>query len=284
MALGTLVEEVLGFHLEKGHSAADWSVRPLREELLRYAALDVEVLIELRDALAAELADQGKTEWARQEFAAELTAKPTAARADPWRRTSGIHRVQSRRGLAVVRELWTTRDRIAQLADLSPRRVLPDTAIVDAARSYPANHAQLIRISGFAGRQARRHEKDWLAAVARARASADSELPETTGGAAPNGPPPAHRWAERDPVAAARLAAARAVVTALAEESRLPVENLLSPDALRRLSWDPPQPTDEESVALALAGYGARPWQVELTAGPITSALQDASADRADTL
>jgi hypothetical protein len=54
VALGTLVEEVIGFHLEKGHSAADWPVRPLGEEVLRYAALDVEVLIELRDALAAE--------------------------------------------------------------------------------------------------------------------------------------------------------------------------------------------------------------------------------------
>ena len=284
VALGTLVEEVLGFHLEKGHSAADWSIRPLREELLRYAALDVEVLIELRDALAAELTDQGKTEWARQEFAAVLSAKPTAARADPWRRTSGIHRVQSRRGLGVVRELWAARDRIAQAADLSPRRVLPDSAIVEAARSLPANHQQLARISGFLGRQARRHEKDWLAAITKARASADSDLPDAAGGPVPSGPPPAHRWAERDPAAAARLAAARATVTAIAEANKLPVENLLAPDALRRLSWDPPQPTDEESVALALAGYGARPWQVELTAGPITSALQDASADRADTL
>jgi len=278
VALGTLVEEVLGFHLEKGHSAADWSTRPLREELLRYAALDVEVLTDLRDALAAELAEQGKTEWARQEFEAVLAARPAAARPDPWRRTSGIHRVQSRRGLAVVRELWNTRDKIAQVVDLSPRRVLPDTAIVDAARSYPANHAQLIRISGFAGRQARRHEKDWLAAVARARASADHELPETTGGTTPNGPPPAHRWAERDPAAAERLAAARAVVTALASDSKLPVENLLSPDALRRLSWDPPQVTDEQAVAQALASYGARPWQIELTAGPVAQALSNPKA------
>jgi ribonuclease D len=285
VALGTLVEEVLGFHLEKGHSAADWSVRPLREELLRYAALDVEVLIELRDALAAELAEQGKTEWARQEFEAVLAAPLAQPRTDPWRRTSGIHRVQSRRGLAVVRELWTTRDRIAQNADLSPRRVLPDTAIVEAARSYPANHTQLARISGFTGRQARRHEKDWLAAVARARASADNELPETTGGGIQNGPPPAHRWAERDPAAAARLAATRAVVTALAEQSKLPVENLLAPDALRRLSWDPPRlsggQSDAQAVAQALAGYGARPWQVELTAEPLTRALADAADDAA---
>ena len=279
VALGTLVEEVLGFHLEKGHSAADWSVRPLREELLRYAALDVEVLIELRDALAAELAEQGKTEWARQEFAAALTARPAAARADPWRRTSGIHRVQSRRGLGVVRELWTTRDRIAQAADLSPRRVLPDSAIIEAARSLPTNYAQLARISGFVGRQARRHEKEWLAAVTKARTSADSELPDTAGGAVPSGPPPAHRWAERDPAAAGRLAAARATVTAIADAHNVPVENLLAPDTLRRLSWDPPQPADTETVSLALSGYGARPWQVELTAGPVAKALNAAEAE-----
>jgi len=281
VALGTLVEEVLGFHLEKGHSAADWSVRPLREELLRYAALDVEVLIELRDALAAELEAAGKTEWAREEFAAVLAAKPTGARPDPWRRTSGIHRVQSRRGLAVVRELWLARDRIAQAADLSPRRVLPDTAIIEAARSLPANHAELTRVSGFAGRHARRYEREWLAAIQRARTNADHELPEAGGGQLPNGPPPAHRWAERDPAAAARLAAARAVVTALAEARNLPVENLLSPDALRRLSWDPPRPADPESVALALAGYGARPWQIGLTAAPVAAALTAGPAETA---
>ena len=116
--------------------------------------------------------------------------------------------------------------------------------------------------------------------MARARASADAELPETAGGAMPNGPPPAHRWAERDPAAAARLAAARGAVTALAEENQLPVENLLSPDALRRLSWDPPRPrggqSDEQAVAQALADYGARPWQIELTAGPVAQALDQA--------
>jgi ribonuclease D len=278
VALGTLVEEVLGYHLEKGYSAADWSVRPLRTELLRYAALDVEVLIELRDALAVELDAQGKTDWAQQEFAAVLAAKPPPPRPDPWRRTSGIHRVQSRRALAAVRELWTARDKIAQTADLSPRRILPDAAIVEAARALPANHAQLIKISGFTGRQARRYERDWLAAVGRARGSSDQELPETTGGAVPNGPPPTHRWSERDPAAAARLAAARAAVTELASEAELPVENLLSPDALRRLAWDPPRPCDADSVAEVLAGYGARPWQIELTASPVAEALNAAES------
>ena len=62
-------------------------------------------------------------------------------------------------------------------------------------------------------------------------------------------------------------------MTAIAEANKLPVENLLAPDALRRLSWDPPQPADTDTVSLALSGYGARPWQVELTAGPVAEAL-----------
>jgi ribonuclease D len=283
VALGTLVEEVLGYHLEKGHSAADWSVRPLREDMLLYAALDVEVLVELRDALATQLAEQGKTEWAEQEFAAVLAADAPAPRPDPWRRTSGIHRVQSRRGLAVVRELWLLRDRIAQEIDLSPRRVLPDPAIIEAARTPPAGHMQLVKIAGFTGRYARRHEKDWLAAIRDARAQGDSELPDATGGVS-SGPPPAHRWAERDPAAAARLAAARTVITGLAAEHRLPAENLLSPDTVRRLAWEPPQPPDSGGIAAALTASGARAWQVGLTAGLLAAAMahaeeQDAGPD-----
>jgi ribonuclease D len=272
VGLGTLVETVLGLSLEKSHSAADWSTRPLPTEWLRYAALDVEVLVELRDALAQQLAEQGKAEWARQEFAAILAAKPPGPRADPWRRTSGIHRVRTRRGLAVVRELWLERDKIARRRDISPTRVLPDAAIVAAARSMPVSGDQLAAIPGFAGRSSRRHMQDWLHAVASARTMAERDLPETS--APPSdGPPPAHRWQERDPEAARRLTAVRTVVAALADAAGLPAENLLPPDAVRRLSWQPPEPVGRETVAADLIGYGARPWQVEQTAVPIAKAL-----------
>jgi ribonuclease D len=188
VALGTLVETVLGFRLEKGHSAADWSTRPLPEEWLRYAALDVEVLVELRDALAEELDAQGKADWAREEFAAVLAARPPGPRPDPWRRTSGIHRVRTRRGLAVVRELWEERDRIARAQNLSPGRVLPDAAIIEATKVMPANQAQLAGIAGFSGRYARRNAREWLRAVGRARAHPESALPDNAGAALPGGP------------------------------------------------------------------------------------------------
>jgi ribonuclease D len=272
VGLGTLVEEVLGLSLEKTHSAADWSTRPLPQEWLRYAALDVEVLVELRDALAEELEEHGKTGWAEQEFAAVLKAKPPPPRADPWRRTSGIHRVRSRRSLAIVRELWLERDQIARRRDISPTRILPDSAIVEAARSAPPSLAELAKLAGFNGRGARRYAPDWLRAVRRATSLAEAELPDAS--APPgDGPPPAHRWAERDPVAARRLAAARTAVAALADANHLPAENLIAPDAVRRLSWQPPEPISTETVAAVLERYGARPWQIEMTALPMAMAL-----------
>jgi ribonuclease D len=272
VGLGTLVEEVLGLSLEKTHSAADWSTRPLPQEWLRYAALDVEVLVELRDALAEQLAEHGKTGWAEQEFAAVLAAKPPPPRPDPWRRTSGIHRVRSRRSLAIVRELWLERDQIARRRDISPTRILPDSAIVEAARSAPSGLAELAKLPGFTGRGARRYGPDWLRAVRRATSLADAELPDAS--APPgDGPPPAHRWAERDPVAARRLAAARTAVAALADANHLPAENLVAPDAVRRLSWQPPEPISPETVAAVLQRYGARAWQIEMTALPLAMAL-----------
>ena len=272
VGLATLVEELLELRLEKTHSAADWSTRPLPQEWLRYAALDVEVLVELRDMLARQLTDQGKLDWAWQEFAAVLAAGPPEPRTDPWRRTSGIHRVRNRRGLAIVRELWLERDKIARQRDLSPTKVLPDRAIVEAARSTPAGTQELAEIAGFTGRGARRNLTDWTAAISRARALPDRSLPEAS--APPSdGPPPAHRWADRDPEAAKRLTAVRAVVAALADANGLPTENLVPPDAVRRLSWQPPAEPAPATVSAELAGYGARPWQIELTAVPISKAL-----------
>ncbi|GAA2792663.1 HRDC domain-containing protein [Nonomuraea dietziae] len=271
VGLGTMVETVLGLRLEKGHSAADWSTRPLPEDWLRYAALDVEVLVELRDVLHDELVASGKLAWAQEEFAAILAMPPAPPRSDPWRRTSGIHKVRNVRALAIVRELWTMRDQIAREGDIAPGRVLPDAAIITAALEMPRTKKALTDITAFTGRSARRHMGAWLDAVHRARTLADSELPApSTPG---EGPPPANRWPDRDPAAAKRLAAARAVVAALADEHRMPTENLLQPEAVRRLTWEPPAQISDETVAERLRSLGAREWQIGLAAHPLAKAL-----------
>ncbi|MFJ4859246.1 HRDC domain-containing protein [Streptomyces sp. NPDC088748] len=271
VGLGAMVESVLGFALEKGHSAVDWSTRPLPEPWLRYAALDVELLVDLRDALEKELDRQGKLEWAHQEFDAIASAPPAPPRKDPWRRTSGMHKVRRRRQMAVVRELWESRDRIAQRRDVSPGKVLGDAAIVEAALALPANVHTLSALPGYGQRMGRRQLDQWMAAVDRAKALPESELPQP--GATPAGPPPPRSWVDKDPAAAARLAAARTAVSALAEELNLPQENLITPDTVRRVCWEPPQRLTPDAVSQALAGYGARPWQVELVTPALATAL-----------
>ncbi|MFI1112181.1 HRDC domain-containing protein [Streptomyces physcomitrii] len=271
VGLGAMVEGVLGYVLEKGHSAVDWSTRPLPEPWLRYAALDVELLVDLRDALEKELDRQGKLDWAHQEFAAIAAAPPAPPRKDPWRRTSGMHKVRRRRQMAVVRELWQARDRIAQRRDISPGKVLGDAAIVEAALALPADSQALGALPGFGSRVGRRQLDQWQSAVDRAKALPESALPQP--GQQVTGPPPPRAWADKDPEAAARLSAARAGVSALAERLNMPQENLITPDTVRRVCWEPPADADEESVAAALASHGARAWQIEQVTPLLVSAL-----------
>ncbi len=271
VGLGPLVEQMLGLGLAKGHGAADWSTRPLPADWLNYAALDVEVLVELRDAMADLLQRQGKSDWAAQEFAAIVAAPPHPPRVDPWRRTSGIHRIRDRRRLAAIRELWTSRDSLARRRDLAPHRVLPDSAIVAAATAWPATQDELTALPVFGGRMQRRQAAVWMDALRRAKALADTELPPAT--APVDGPPPPTRWAAKDPAAAARLAAARIGLTTLSEHVSVPVENLVSPDLVRRLLWRPADLGGTVDVAATLSAGGARPWQVELTAPVLAAAL-----------
>jgi ribonuclease D len=278
VALGTLVERLLGFQLEKGHGAADWSQRPLPADWLNYAALDVELLIPLRDTLERELAGQGKLTWALEEFEAVRTAPPARPRPEPWRRTSGIHRLRTPRQLAGVRALWQARDAIARERDLSPGRVLPDRAVIEAALIDPVDEVELVKLAVFRGRAQRRLAGTWTEALRSARALPKSELPDPT--PPHDGPPPPSRWADKDPDAAARLAAARAALTSIADAHTLPVENLLQPDLVRRTCWEPPATVDESTVVDVLRAGGAREWQIGLTVAALTDALKATAVAR----
>jgi ribonuclease D len=270
--LAAMVERLLGLALTKGHGAADWSKRPLPADWLNYAALDVEVLLELRAAIAAVLEEQGKTRWAAEEFEHLRTYVAPPTRRDRWRRTSGIHKVRSPRTLAAVRELWTTRDHIAQRRDIAPGRILPDAAIVNAATNDPDTVEKLTALPVFGGARQRRSAQVWLDALARARTTDD--LPAASEPL--TGPPPAVRWSRRKPDAAARLEAVRNGLTELSERLSVPTENLLTPDLVRRLVWDW-QPVDDPVPVIDafLADAGARPWQRELTVPIMAKALTE---------
>ena len=270
VGLAALTESELGFSLEKHHSAADWSTRPLPDSWLTYAALDVELLVDLRNLLATELERQGKTQWAVEEFASLVAhgGLPPKPRTDPWRRTSGIHRVRGARALSRVRALWYARDTVAARRDTAPGRVLADAALIAAAEMDPRDERSLLLLPGFAGRSVRRLAGTWLTALDEARALSGDELPIPV---VNDGPPPPHR----DPVAAARLARARAAVTEIATSYTVPQENLITPDIVRRIAWEPPAEISEETISAALRSHGAREWQIGLVAAPIANALPE---------
>ncbi|MDZ5144022.1 ribonuclease D [Microbacterium testaceum] len=269
VGLGAVVEQTLGITLAKAHSAADWSTRPLPASWLEYAALDVEHLIDVRDVLDAELAEQGKTEIARQEFQAVLDREPKPPRDDPWRRLSGLHSVRGRRSLAVARSLWQAREDYAREQDVAPGRLVPDRALVAAVIADPASKQALAGVKEFNGRASRTQLDRWWNAIVAGRESTDlpaDRVPSDT-------LPPPRAWADRNPEADRRLKKARPAVEARAEELRMPTENLLTPETLRRLAWAPPSEVTADSVGTALAELGARPWQIDQTSQVIADSF-----------
>jgi len=273
VGLGAVVEQLLGIHLAKEHSAADWSTRPLPQSWLVYAALDVELLVDLRDAMEAVLADAGKLDIARQEFEATLRREAKPAKVDPWRRLTGLHSVRGSRSLAVARELWQARDDYAREIDTAPGRLVPDSSLVAATKAMPTDKRSLAGIKEFVGRASRSELDRWFAAIERGRETTD--LPSHRGPASDTLPPP-RSWADKNPLADARYKAVRPKVTEIAEGLDLPVENLLTPETLRRLAWDPPIPFDAPTISTALVELGARAWQVEAVAEAVAEAFVDA--------
>ncbi|WP_311477820.1 ribonuclease D [uncultured Gulosibacter sp.] len=269
VGLGAVVEELLGIELAKAHSASDWSLRPLPDKWLVYAALDVELLLDVKDRLTIELRETGKSEWASEEFADILKRELRPKREEPWRRLSGIHTIHRPRQLAVARELWLARDAFACETDTAPSRVVPDRALIEAVKAMPRTKQQLAALPSFTGAKSRAQLDLWWEAIERGRTT--DSLPERQ--SRPKDAMPAPRaWAQKRPEADARLKTAKPAVAARAQQLSLPTENLLTPAILRRVAWEPAG-NSEAAIAEQLRALGARNWQCAITAPVIWDAF-----------
>jgi ribonuclease D len=277
VGLGPLLESLMGVLLAKEHSAADWSARPLPKEWLTYAALDVELLVELRNHMYAVLADAKKLPWALEEFASILKAPPAPPRVDPWRRTSGMHKIKRRDQLAVIKSLWIARDEIASRQDIAAGKLLNDSAIVELAIAVPTTKKEFEKCLRPLGLRARWMEnlQLWLDSIASAVALPEDQWPTMRTNA--DTLPPIKLWRDKFPEKFAPLSHARAAIELIAEENQIPVENLITPEHVRRVCWKPPVgATTTLSVSLvesALSDLGARQWQIDLVAPSLAAAL-----------
>ena len=270
VGLGSLVETLLGISLAKEHSAADWSTRPLPESWLNYAALDVELLHELRDQLSKILDQQGKTQWAAQEFAHLLSFRPRPPKLDRWRSISGLSKVSDQNSLEIARQLWQAREELAIKMDISPGRLIPDAAILAVASEKPKTKPELASLRSFTGRASRSYLDYWWQALQSAHKA--TSLPPVR--AEKSVGIPNHRnWAAKFPEADRRLRHARNALTSLSEQHNLPLENLLTPEILRQVCFLPPEPANMDSVRTMLLAFGARSWQADLTSPAIVESI-----------
>lgn len=277
VGLGPLLETQLGLSLAKEHSAVDWSTRPLPLNWLTYAALDVELLIELRAKISELLSAQGKSEWAAQEFASILNAPPTPPRKDPWRRTSGMHKIKHRHHLAIIKTIWYTRDEIARESDIAPGKLLSDPAILELSIHAPTSRKEMERVLRPIGLRARWFERtaQWLDAIQHGLVLPENEWPEVR--ATTDSMPPVKIWRHKFPLNFAHLSHARAAIEEQAGKLSLPAENLISPELVRRICWSPPAGATTTASAPAvhdtLTALGARQWQAAIVAPLLADAL-----------
>ncbi len=284
VGLGALAESLLELQLAKEHSAVDWSIRPLRPEWITYAALDVDILLDIRDKVEQLLTEQKKLKWAEQDFASiiknyqdyQFTDSP---KSDRWRRTSGMHKVRDRLSMTIIRDLWHSRDELARELDLAPGRVLGDEAIVELAIKRPDNLEEVAKVIGWRTRLEAPPFSRWLKVLTASLKTPIEEQVELR--VASQSMPPIKIWKEKNPLGYARLTHARAALIELSKQLQIPTENLITPDYVKRICWQEP-PTNvseyESFVEGELTRLGARSWQVEQVVSVIAPHLSATEA------
>ncbi len=251
--LSSIALELLDLEMAKEHSAADWSVRPLKPEMLIYAALDVDVMEDLHLNLKEKLIELNRADWAEQEFEKVLGFKPKPPSREAWRNLPGISKVKDKRRLQIAMSLYSTRDRIAKEMDVAPGRLIPDRSIMAAVNQLPKTKKDLAGNKEFQGRASRSMLSEWWEAIASSDAIEVSEVELD-----PNHLPNHRSWEKRFPEAHIRLQNIRPLIVEKAAELSLAPEILLSPEALRRVCF---QPSTE--LVRQLQELGVRPWQIE---------------------
>ena len=267
-----------GCSLAKEHSAVDWSARPLPEPWLLYAALDVEVLVDLRDAVAADLESQGKSALGGRGVRAPAVDSPGrsrgSTRGDAPPGCTGCAALARTRHRA--RAVGDARDEIGPAAGHRPGPGAARRGHREIAMTYQKATAAPRSVGSSEPRLARtikRNADAIIAAIDTVLRLPEDALPPVT--LPPSGPPPAKAWADRDPVAADRLARSRELLGAISRELVIPVENILTPDLLRRYLWEGPDVASTEDVTTALLDLGARHWQTRLAAPLIARAIAE---------
>jgi ribonuclease D len=260
VGLAALLEKYLDVRLDKRFQRADWSARPLSQEMLEYAAADTRHLPELRDLLREQLRDRSRLDWAEEEFGVLSTVRwlPPDTEEPGYLRLKGAKALPGR-ALAVLRELHQWREELAQRTDRAAFRILNNEPMLGMAKSPPTNLAALKEVKGVGSDQAERRGKDILEAVQRGLAVPEQELPRIER-------PPRR---PQDPAYEARLERLKAARNALAIQYDLAPGVLCPNGSLEAVARVNPSSVEEMGQMREL-----RRWQVREIGGALLQAVQ----------
>lgn len=251
--LGALLERAFGLKLDKKHQRADWSMRPLTEGMLDYAAQDTMHLLGLKDGLKDELEKRGRMGWAREEF-----LRLEGTRWEPEEPGMSFLKVKgardlTRRELAILRELVPWRDSVALQLDRATFRVISNEVLLEICKQAPATLEVLGAIKGMPRGVQDRAGRDVLECVKRGLAVTEAQLPRF---------PKSARW-DKDPDFDAKVGQLKSVRDEAAKRLELDPGVLCSRDRMETIARALPRSVEElESIP------GLRKWQIaEMGAG-----------------
>lgn len=244
IGLNRLLAEYFGVEADKSHQRDDWGVRPLSEEGLRYAQMDTHYLPPLRDIFLGQLAEKGLLVEARETLIEACDVPVVVTEFDPegyWR--IGLPNDLTRRQMAILREVYLLRDRLARERDCPSFKVFSDQVLLALAENAPHSLHELSLIKGMSHQQINRYGRMLIQAVERGRRG-------------PTPHPPA-RPPDLDPSVVERFSALREWRKLRAEKRGVESDVIISKEALWSVAYKVPASLDDLSN---IEGLG--PWRL----------------------
>ena len=176
VGLADALAKYFGVELDKQYQRADWSLRPLPPEMIRYAAEDTAHLHRLAALLEGKLRDKGRLEWVAEEFGILEQGRFASGDGPLFLRFKGAAPLRPRQ-LAILEELLQWRDGEARKRDRPLFKILGNKPLLALAQAPPQSVQGIAAIEGISPRQADRYGKALLAAITAGLDLADGELP-----------------------------------------------------------------------------------------------------------
>ena len=260
LGLAALLEKYLEVKIDKRFQRADWSLRPLSDEMMAYAATDTRHLVELRDLMATRLEQAGRMAWAEEEFRIleQVRWTENGDREPAWLRIKSAKSLQPRQ-LAILRELQTWRQAVAEKMDRAEFRIVGNEALLEIARQAPESEEALAAIKGVGKETLRRRGRQILAAVRRGLRVPAKDLPRLERKPRPR----------REPEIEGRISRLKQARGRLATRLALPPGVVCPNSILEAIARA--NPDSREALA---AVPGVRQWQVEAGGDELLAAVR----------